>query len=101
MLWHTVRTLAFARRLVLALSAAAWLSAAPAAAEPPMRITPEAGAESNSGVPNDTPDAADKAAREDELQRLRTEQRKAAENQLKLAAEIDAIGKDRRKFSTD
>lgn len=42
---------------------------------------------------------SDKNAREREFERLRTEQRKAQENQAKLSAEIDAIGQDRRKLS--
>jgi septal ring factor EnvC (AmiA/AmiB activator) len=65
-----------------------------------MRITPQVDAEADA-APNTDPAIKDKATREQELQRLRSEQRKAAENQLKLAAEIDAIGKDRRKLSAD
>jgi murein hydrolase activator len=41
----------------------------------------------------------EKAAREQELEKLRAEQKKAKDNEAKLAAEIAAIGKDRRELS--
>jgi septal ring factor EnvC (AmiA/AmiB activator) len=43
--------------------------------------------------------ANEKAAREQELQKLRAEQKQAAESQAKLAAEIAAIGRDRAQLS--
>jgi septal ring factor EnvC (AmiA/AmiB activator) len=56
----------------------------------PLRITPPAASE---------PSATEKAAREQELERLRAEQKKAADNAAKLAAEVEAIGQDRRKLA--
>ena len=43
--------------------------------------------------------SADKTAREHELEKLRAEQRKATENEARLAAEINAIGQDRRQLT--
>jgi septal ring factor EnvC (AmiA/AmiB activator) len=100
MLSRLIRIQAFAGVLAFAAGTSACLLMVPARAEPPMRLTPQVDAEAD-GAPNTGPGIKDKATREQELQRLRTEQRKAAENQLKLAAEIDAIGKDRRKLSAD
>lgn len=57
------------------------------AQQQPLRITPPA-----IGVD-------EKANREQELERVRAEQKKAAESAAKLAAEIDAIGQDRRKLA--
>lgn len=64
----------------------------PLGAQQPLQITPPAAAEP-------APVAADKAAREQELEKLRVEQRKAADNETRLAAEIAAIGQDRRQLS--
>jgi murein hydrolase activator len=77
------------RRLVGALGCAAALVviAAANAQQQPLRITPPAA------------DANEKAAREQELERVRAEQKKATESAAKLAAEVDAIGHDRRKLA--
>jgi septal ring factor EnvC (AmiA/AmiB activator) len=77
------------RRLVGLLGCAAVLAvvASAHAQQQPLRITPPA------------VDASEKATREQELERVRAEQRKAAETAAKLAAEIDAIGQDRRKLA--
>jgi septal ring factor EnvC (AmiA/AmiB activator) len=96
-----IRKWVSARRLAFAFGASACLLAVAAQAEAPMRITPQLEEEPNASAPNANPDAKEKVAREQELTRLRAEQRKAAETQLKLAAEVEAIGKDRRKLSTD
>lgn len=61
--------------------------APPLAAQQPLRITPPAASE------------PDKSAREQELEKVRSEQRKAAEAEAKLKAEIEAIGQDRRNLS--
>ncbi len=57
------------------------------AQQQPLRITPPA-----VGVD-------EKASREEELERVRAEQKRAAESAAKLAAEIEAIGQDRRKLA--
>ncbi|HEY0441513.1 MAG TPA: peptidoglycan DD-metalloendopeptidase family protein [Xanthobacteraceae bacterium] len=65
--------------------------ALPAIAQQPLRITPQAAEQPASPT--------DKAARERELDRVRAEQRKAAETEAKLAAEITALGQDRRQLT--
>jgi murein hydrolase activator len=84
-----LRTARSSRRLARLLGCAAALvvTAGAHAQQQPLRITPPA------------VDAAEKANREQELERVRAEQKKAAENAAKLAAEIDAIGQDRRKLA--
>jgi septal ring factor EnvC (AmiA/AmiB activator) len=67
------------------------LLAVPVAAEQPLQISPPAA--------NTAPATDDKAARAQELQKLRLEQLKAAENQAKLKAEIATIGRDRQQLS--
>lgn len=69
----------------------------PAQAEQPLKITPEA-AETQPAEPG-PPKRDERAAREQELARVRADQKRAAEMQAKLAAEIDAIGEDRRKLA--
>ena len=72
-----------------ALALAALLTCAPALAQQkPMRITPPRAGE-----------AQEKAGHEQELGRVRADQRKAAETEARLKAEIDAIGRDRKKLS--
>lgn len=75
---------------IMALVAAGSL-ADPLAAEQPLRIMPQGG---GLAVPND-----DRSSKEKELERLRAEQREAAENEARLKAEIEAIGKDQRQLS--
>lgn len=76
----------------LALAALAAIGCAfPAIAQQPLRITPEAA--------NQPAASAEKASRERELDRVRAEQRKAAETEAKLAAEINALGQDRRQLA--
>ncbi len=72
----------------MAFGLALW--AATASAQQPLRIAPT--------VP-ETAAAQDQSARERELERLRAEQRKAAEAEARLKGEIEAIGEDRRKLS--
>lgn len=70
---------------------AAVVLASPLTAQQPSRIAP---------TPAEAaPGAAEKAAREQELEKLGAEQRKTAENEAKLATEIAAIGQDRRQLS--
>src|SRR5205807_2553249 len=45
------------------------------------------------------PSATDVKQREQELEKLRAEQRKAQENEATLKREIEALGDDRRKFN--
>src|SRR6185295_2206891 len=63
-------------------------------AQQPLQITPQA---ATPGVAV-APEAA-KGARQEELEKLRIEQKKAAEIEAKLKAELDAIGEDRRKLN--
>jgi septal ring factor EnvC (AmiA/AmiB activator) len=63
-------------------------------AQQPLQITPQA---QTPGVAV-APEAA-KGARQEELEKLRSEQKKAAEIEAKLKAELDAIGEDRRKLN--
>jgi murein hydrolase activator len=68
--------------------AAATLLAHPLLAEQPLRIAPPGAAA-----------AEHQSAREKELEKLRAEQRQAAENQERLKAEIEGIGQDQRQLS--
>jgi septal ring factor EnvC (AmiA/AmiB activator) len=74
-----------------AVAAMAALVLPAAAQQQPLRITPS--------EVDQAPAANTKAARERELERIRAEQRKAAENEARLKAEIASIGQDRTKFS--
>jgi septal ring factor EnvC (AmiA/AmiB activator) len=64
-----------------------------AQAQQPLQVAP-------SGTPGIevAPEAA-KGARQEELEKIRTEQKKSADLAAKLKAEIDAIGEDRRKLN--
>jgi len=66
------------------------LVGSPLAAQQPMRIIPPAA---------EQPGGGERSVREQELEKLRVEQRKATENEAKLAAEIAAISQDRRQLS--
>jgi septal ring factor EnvC (AmiA/AmiB activator) len=59
---------------------------------------PQAPAAATEQTPSDT-SASDKAKRERELQILREEQRKAAESEARLKAEVESLGKDRSKLN--
>jgi septal ring factor EnvC (AmiA/AmiB activator) len=84
-----------ARRLACAWAAgAALLMSAAARAEQPLKITPDIAEQTA-----EAPKRDEKGAREQELARIRADQKRAAEVQAKLTAEIDAIGEDRRKLS--
>ncbi|MBX6425710.1 MAG: murein hydrolase activator EnvC [Variibacter sp.] len=72
--------------LAFAVAVLAW----PAHAQAPLQIGPAA---------DQTADPDPKAAREKELERLRAEQKQAQENEARLAAEIAALGQDRRQLS--
>src|ERR1043166_4409577 len=63
-------------------------------AQQPLQITPQT---QTPGVAV-APEAA-KGAREEELEKIRTEQKKQAEIEAKLKAELDALGEDRRKLN--
>ncbi len=92
---HARRASRAPRRLACVCGALLLLLALPAHAEQrPLKITPELAGESDAAPPGD-----EKAAREQELARIRADQKRAAEMQAKLAAEIEAIGEDRRKLS--
>ena len=65
--------------------------AIPAAAQAPLNIRTPA-AEQHAAV-------GERATREQELERLRADQRRAAEAEAKLKGEIEAIGQDRRKLT--
>jgi septal ring factor EnvC (AmiA/AmiB activator) len=84
------------RTLAAAFLATLGLIAVSAQAEP--RSRGQAPAETNRAA---TPPASldDLKQREQELEGLRTEQKKALENEAKLKREIEAIGDDRRKFN--
>jgi septal ring factor EnvC (AmiA/AmiB activator) len=71
--------------------AAACAAVPPAFAQAPLQITPPGAAQPES--------AGEKASRERELEKLRADQKKAKENEAKLAAEVAAIGQDRQKLS--
>src|SRR5262245_3693563 len=70
------------------------LIAVSAQAEPRPRNQSPAGS-----PPSSPPSLDDLKQREQELEKLRTEQKKALENEAKLKREIEAIGDDRRKFN--
>src|SRR5947207_2321778 len=76
------------------LGASLFLLAAPADAQQPLQITPPP---PPTGV-TVAPEAA-KGARQEELEKVQAEQKKNAEIAMKLKAEIDAIGEDRRKLN--
>jgi septal ring factor EnvC (AmiA/AmiB activator) len=85
------------RRLLttaLGVSLLAWASAG--RAQQPLQITPPAQSQAT-GVAV-APEAA-KGVREEELEKVRTEQKKATEIEARLKAELDAIGEDRRKLN--
>ena len=90
-----------ARLLATALGTGLLALTAPAGAQQaPLQISPPAqgqGQGQNTGVAV-APEAA-KGAREEELAKVRAEQKKQAEIEAKLRAELDAIGEDRRKLS--
>lgn len=94
---HAHRAPRHARRLACACGAGAlllWLTL-PGHAEQPLKITPDVAAEQ----PAQASKPDEKSAREQELARVRADQKRAAETQAKLNAEIAAIGEDRRKLS--
>jgi septal ring factor EnvC (AmiA/AmiB activator) len=62
----------------------------------PAQAEPRARGQSPAGAPAGLDDLKQ---REQELEKLRTEQKKALENEAKLKREIEAIGDDRRKFN--
>ncbi|HET9902725.1 MAG TPA: peptidoglycan DD-metalloendopeptidase family protein [Xanthobacteraceae bacterium] len=74
----------------LAVAAALGGRAPPAAAQAPLQITPPG---ATAPQPED-----EKAARQRELEKLRADQKKAKEQEAKLAAELAAIGQDRQKL---
>jgi murein hydrolase activator len=76
--------------IAAALAALSVLAVPAGAQQQPLRITPPE---------VDRPAAKDKAAREQELEKIRAEQRKAAENEARLKSEIAGLGQDRGKFS--
>src|ERR1043166_2902274 len=81
-----------ARRLLPVALGMLLLGLSPAArAQQPLQITPQT---QTPGVAV-APEAA-KGAREEELEKIRTEQKKQAEIEAKLKAELDALGEDRR-----
>lgn len=71
-----------------AAAVAALALTAPARAEAPLKITPSAAAQ---------PD--ERAAREQQLEKLRADQQRAKDNEAKFAAEIAAIGQDRQRLT--
>lgn len=77
-----------------ALSAGVVLLVSAGHAQPPLQLTPTPPA---TGVAV-APEAA-KGAREEELEKVRTEQKRAADLAARLKAELDAIGEDRRKLN--
>jgi septal ring factor EnvC (AmiA/AmiB activator) len=82
------------RLLATALGTALIALAGSAKAQQPLPITPKA---QNPGVAV-APEAA-KGAREEELEKVRADQKKQAEIEAKLKAELDALGEDRRKLN--
>jgi murein hydrolase activator len=87
----------YARRLVAtALGAGLLAFAAPGHAQQPLPITP-APQTQTPGVAV-APEAA-KGARAEELEKVRAEQKKQAEIEARLKAELDSIGEDRRRLN--
>jgi len=78
---------------------AAGAFAPPVAAQQPLRITPP-GANAPDGKSAPDKSSSEKPSPEQQLDRLRAEQRQAEENEARLKAEIETIGKDQRKLST-
>src|SRR5712671_737482 len=78
-----------------ALCASAFLLAAPGHAQQPLQITPTPPTPAATAV---APEAA-KGARQEELEKVQAEQKRAADLAARLKAELDAIGEDRRKLS--
>lgn len=66
-----------------------------AQAQPPLQL----GQPASQGAGVEVAPVAAKGAREEELERVRTDQKKSAEIEAKLKAELDAIGEDRRKLN--
>jgi septal ring factor EnvC (AmiA/AmiB activator) len=83
-----------------ALCASAFLLAAPGHAQQPLQITPTPAtpATSSPAATAVAPEAA-KGARQEELEKIQAEQKRAADLAARLKAELDAIGEDRRKLS--
>ena len=85
------------RRAILAVVAALPLGLIAASAQTP-RAPPQAPAETRQ--PSVPPASLDTLKeRDQELERLRTEQRRTLENEARLKREIESIGDDRRKFN--
>ena len=78
-------------KLIALLALAAALAASANAARAQLNIRPPA-AEKHAS-------AGERASREQELERLRADQRRAAESESKLKAEIETIGQDRRRLT--
>lgn len=78
---------------VLAMTAAIITSTAPVSADPPTRIAESSSGQRGSAGP------ANRPQREQELEAVQTEQKKAAATTARLKAEIDAIGEDRRQLN--
>jgi septal ring factor EnvC (AmiA/AmiB activator) len=93
---YAYQALRHARHLACAWGIGALLLTTIAAhAEQPLKITPDIAGEQ----PAEASKPDEKTAREQELARVRADQKRAAETQAKLNAEIAAIGEDRRKLS--
>src|SRR5215213_11719299 len=86
------------RFLARALCASLFLPAAPGHAQQPLQITPQTTAQPAPAATTVAPEAQ-KGARQEELEKIQAEQKRAADLAAKLKAELDAIGEDRRKLS--
>lgn len=86
---------AASRILAGALCASTCLLAAPAHAQQPLQITPAPPSPAATAV---APEAA-KGARQEELDRVQAEQKRATDLAARLKAELESIGEDRRKLS--
>src|SRR5215217_5659738 len=77
-----------------ALCAGVLLLASAADAQQPLQITPTPSPAATAVAPE-----AQKGARQEELEKIQAEQKRAADLAAKFKAELDAIGEDRRKLS--
>ncbi|MEA2879315.1 MAG: murein hydrolase activator [Hyphomicrobiales bacterium] len=83
-----------------ALCASLFLLAAPGRAQQPLQITPAPAtpATTSPAATAVAPEAA-KGARQEELEKIQAEQKRAADLAARLKAELDSIGEDRRKLN--
>jgi hypothetical protein len=82
-----------------ALCAGVLLLASAADAQQPLQITPTPSPAATAASATAVAPEAQKGARQEELEKIQAEQKRAADLAAKLKAELDAIGEDRRKLN--